>query len=128
MRRSIESLSGRRYTGGRINPCRGRRKCEIDRYPNEALVGKTISISRRIRGGNHKTALKSSDFANITNIETQKNQKVAISQVLKNPANRDYERRGVLNKGAVIQTDIGNAKVTSRPGQHGCVNAILISQ
>jgi small subunit ribosomal protein S8e len=128
MRKSIESLAGRKYTGGRIKPCRGRRKYEIDRYPNEALVGKTVSISRRTRGGNYKTALKSSEFANVTNPETKKTQKIVISQVVKNPANRDYERRGVINKGAVIQTDIGIAKVTSRPGQHGCVNAILISQ
>jgi small subunit ribosomal protein S8e len=128
MRRSIESLTGRKYTGGRISRSRGRRKHELDRYPNEALVGKTISISRRIRGGKYKTALKSSEFANVTDLETKKTHKTRLTEVVRNPANRDYERRGVVNKGAMIQTEMGVARVTSRPGQHGCVNAILMSQ
>jgi small subunit ribosomal protein S8e len=128
MRKSIENLSGRKYTGGKITPLRSRKKCETDRYPNEALLGKNVSISRRTRGGNIKTALKSSEFANVTNPETRKTQKTVISQAVRNPANRDYERRGVINKGAIIQTELGVARVTSRPGQHGCVNAIQISQ
>jgi small subunit ribosomal protein S8e len=128
MRKSIENLTGRKYTGGKITPSRSRKKHEIDRYPNEALVVKTISVSRRARGGNYKTALKSSEFANVTNPETRKTQKTIISRVIRNPANRDYERRGVLNKGAIIETELGAAKVTSRPGQHGCVNAVQISQ
>ena len=37
MRKSIENLGGRKFTGGRIIPNRTRRKFEIDRYPNEAL-------------------------------------------------------------------------------------------
>ena len=128
MRKSIENLTGRKHTGGKITPCRSRKKHEIDRYPNEALVGKNISILRRTRGGNFKTALKSSEFANVTSPETKKTRKTIISQVIRNPANRDYERRGVLNKGAIIQTELGVARVTSRPGQHGCVNAVVISQ
>lgn len=128
MRKSIENLTGRKYTGGKISPLRSRKKYEMDRYPNEALVGKNVSVSRRTRGGNYKTALKSSEFANVTNSESRKTQKAGISQVIKNPANRDYERRGVINKGAIIQTELGVARVTSRPGQHGCVNAVQISQ
>jgi small subunit ribosomal protein S8e len=72
--------------------------------------------------------LKSTEFANVTNPETRKTRKTIISQVIRNPANRDYERRGVVNKGAIIQTELGVARVTSRPGQHGSVNAVQISQ
>jgi small subunit ribosomal protein S8e len=128
MRKSIENLTGRKYTGGKITPSRSRKKYETDRYPNEALVGMNVSVSRRTRGGNYKTALKSSQFANVTNPETRMTQRATISQVVRNPANRDYERRGVVNKGAIIQTGLGVARVTSRPGQHGCVNAVQISQ
>jgi small subunit ribosomal protein S8e len=46
--------------------------------------------------------------------------------VTKNPANKDYERRGVITKGAVLETEIGLAKVLSRPGQDGVINAVLI--
>jgi small subunit ribosomal protein S8e len=49
-------------------------------------------------------------------------------QVIKNSANKDYERRGVLSKGALLETNTGTARVISRPGQHGTVNAVLIKQ
>jgi small subunit ribosomal protein S8e len=52
--------------------------------------------------------------------------KSKILKVSKNTANRDYERRGVISKGAVIETEAGSALVTSRPGQNGVVNAVLI--
>jgi small subunit ribosomal protein S8e len=45
---------------------------------------------------------------------------------VENPANPHYVRRNIITKGAVIKTELGNAKVTSRPGQDGVVNAALI--
>jgi small subunit ribosomal protein S8e len=38
----------------------------------------------------------------------------------------DYDRRGVITKGAEIETKIGLARVTSRPGGDGVINAVLI--
>ena len=52
--------------------------------------------------------------------------KVKILKVLKNPSNNDYERRGVISKGAILETEAGQCRVVSRPGQDGAVNAILI--
>jgi small subunit ribosomal protein S8e len=49
-------------------------------------------------------------------------------RVSKNPANKDYERRGVITKGAILETELGLAKVLSRPGQDGVINAVLIKQ
>ncbi|MEM3023047.1 MAG: 30S ribosomal protein S8e, partial [Candidatus Bathyarchaeia archaeon] len=46
--------------------------------------------------------------------------------VVKNPANVDYQRRGIVTKGAIISTPLGKAKVTSRPGQDGVLNAVLL--
>jgi small subunit ribosomal protein S8e len=34
----------------------------------------------------------------------------------------------VITKGAIIETEKGLAKVVSRPGQDGVVNAVLIEQ
>ncbi|HDN05822.1 MAG TPA: 30S ribosomal protein S8e, partial [Candidatus Bathyarchaeota archaeon] len=48
--------------------------------------------------------------------------------VIRNPANVDYDRRGVITKGAIIETSLGLARVTSRPGQNGVINAVLISE
>jgi small subunit ribosomal protein S8e len=126
MRKSIEGLAGRKLTGGRKVAMRGRRKFEIDRYPNEAVAGATQIVTRRVRGGNVKIAFKTAEFANVVDQESKKVTKSKILKVAKNPANRDYERRGVISKGAVIETESGTARVVSRPGQNGVVNAVLI--
>jgi small subunit ribosomal protein S8e len=126
MRKSIENLGGRKLTGGRKVAMRGRRKFEIDRYPNEAVVGPSQVVSRRIRGNNNKVAFKSAEFANVIDQENKRVIKSKILRVTKNPANRDYERRGVVSKGAIIESENGTARVVSRPGQDGVVNAILI--
>ena len=126
MRKSIENLGGRKLTGGRKVAMRGRRKFEIDRYPNEAVVGPSQVVARRIRGNNNKVAFKSAEVANVIDQENKRVIKSKILRVTKNPANRDYERRGVVSKGAIIESENGTARVVSRPGQDGVVNAILI--
>jgi small subunit ribosomal protein S8e len=126
MRKSIENLAGRKLTGGRKVAMRGRRKFEIDRYPNEAVVGPTQIVARRTRGNNIKAAFKTAEFANVIDKEAKNVTKSKILKVNKNPANRDYERRGVISKGAVIETESGTAIVVSRPGQDGVVNAVLV--
>ncbi|MCK4384091.1 MAG: 30S ribosomal protein S8e, partial [Candidatus Lokiarchaeota archaeon] len=40
---------------------------------------------------------------------------------------KDLNRRHILTKGAVVETELGNARITSRPGQHGTLNGILMS-
>ncbi|MER5175900.1 MAG: 30S ribosomal protein S8e [Candidatus Nitrosocosmicus sp.] len=128
MRKSIENLGGRKFTGGRIIPNRTRRKCEIDRYPNEPVAGPTKNIVRRVRGNNVKIAFKTAEYANINDQDNKKTAKLKIIRVTKNSANKDYERRGVITKGAMLETEIGIARVLSRPGQDGIINAVLIKQ
>jgi small subunit ribosomal protein S8e len=126
MRKSIENLGGRKLTGGRKVAMRGRRKFEIDRYPNEAVAGPAQIVVRRTRGKNNKVAFKTAEFANIIDQENKKVFRSKILRVTKNPANRDYERRGVISKGALIEIENGTARVVSRPGQDGVVNAIMV--
>ena len=114
--------------GGRKIAMRGRRKFEIDRYPNEAVIGSNLKVTRRVRGNNNKTALKTVEFANISNPEENKTTKSKILRVIKNAANKDYERRGVITKGTVIETELGLAKVVSRPGQVALINAIQLKK
>lgn len=128
MRKSIENLGGRKFTGGRIIPNRTRRKFEIDRYPNEAVAGPTKNIVRKVRGNGVKVAFKTSDYANINDKDNKKTLKSKILRVTKNSANKDYERRGVITKGAILETEMGMARVLSRPGQDGVINAILVKQ
>jgi len=124
MKKSIENLSGRKHTGGRKIAMRSRRKYEIDRYPNEAIVGSNVKVKRRVRGDNNKIAFKTVEFANVSNPEEKKTTKSKILRVIKNTANKDYERRGVITKGTLIETELGLARVVSRPGQVGVINAI----
>ena len=78
-----------------------------------------------MRGGNLKLALKHIEFLNVNDRENKKTIKTKIIKVVKNPANKDYERRGVLSKGAFVETELGIARIISRPGQNGTINAIL---
>ena len=125
MRKSIENLATSKVTGGRRHPLRIRRKYEIDRYPNEPLAGKQETTIRKARGKNLKTGLKTIDFVNLA-IPNSKVKKAKIVRVLENPTNNDYQRRGVITKGALIETEDGKCRVVSKPGQHGAVNAVLV--
>ncbi len=73
-----------------------------------------------------KPRLLDAAYANVSNASTGKTEKAEILRVIKNPANVDYDRRGVITKGTTIETSLGTARVTSRPGQNGSVNALLV--
>ena len=124
MKKSIENLGTSKVTGGRRHPLRSRRKYEMDRFPNEALIGEQITITRKVRGKNVKTAIKTIDSVNLA-IDS-KIKRVKIIKVLENSTNNDYQRRGIISKGAILETEEGKCRVVSRPGQHGTVNAILV--
>jgi len=124
VKKSIENLGTSKVTGGRRHPLRSRRKYEMDRFPNEALIGEQITITRNVRGKNVKTAIKTIDSVNLA-IDS-KIKRVKIIKVLENATNNDYQRRGIISKGAILETEEGKCRVVSRPGQHGTVNAILV--
>ena len=127
MRKSVENLATSKITGGRRVPLRVRRKYETDRYPNEPINGAQVTVTRRIRGNNKKTALKSIDFVNLATGEA-KVKKAKIIKVLENATNNDYKRRGIITKGAILETQEGKCRVVSKPGQNGIVNAILLKE
>lgn len=125
MRKSMENLATSKITGGRRRPMRIRRKYEIDRYPNEALTGTPVTVTRTVRGGAVKTALKTVDFVNLAS-PGSKTVRSKILKVLENPTNSDYQRRGIITRGAVLETEGGVCRVVSRPGQDGSVSAVLV--
>jgi small subunit ribosomal protein S8e len=125
VRKSVENLATSKITGGRRHPLRIRRKYEIDRFPNEPINGAQITVTRNVRGKNTKTALKSIDFVNLS-IKDAKVKKTKILKVLENATNNDYQRRGIITKGAILEIQEGKCRVVSRPGQTGTVNAVLI--
>ena len=126
MIKSMENLRKRKLTGGRRKPARQRTLQEKDSYSNETLLGDHRQKKRRLRGGSIRTIVDRINKANVVDPSIGKTQRVNIKSVVSNPSNRDYQRRGVITKGAVIETEIGKAEVVSRPGQDGVVNAILV--
>ena len=75
-----------------------------------------------------KVRLAAADTAVVTDKNSGKTSKTKLLRVIRNPANVDYQRRGVITKGAIIETEVGQARVTSRPGQDGVINAILVEK
>jgi small subunit ribosomal protein S8e len=125
--RPIENLVKRRPTGGRARPHRGRRAYERDGYAIEPLVGAATMRTIRRRGGHVTSGAITADFANVSD-GSGKAKKSKIIRVKSSPANRDYQRRGVITRGAVLETEAGEAVVTSRPTADGVVNAMLTSK
>ncbi len=121
-------LHKRKPSGGRKRAYRGKRKFERGSFPAETMLGERKRKIARGRGGNVKIKILSDNYACVTDPKTGKTEKVEISRVIRNPANVDYDRRGVITKGAIIETSLGLARVTSRPGQNGVINAVLIGE
>ena len=65
MKKSVENLKTRKITGGIRHPLKTRQKFETDRYPNEALIGDQETSTRKTRGNNRKTALKTVSHVNL---------------------------------------------------------------
>jgi small subunit ribosomal protein S8e len=118
----------RKPSGGRKRGCRKKRKFEQGLFPAETILGETKRKVKRQKGGNLKVKVLRDRYACATDPKSGKIEKVEVKRVIRNPANVDYDRRGVITKGAIIQTPKGLARVTSRPGQTGVINAILISE
>jgi len=121
-----QGKSKRKKTGGRRVYSRKKRKYEIGREKRETTVGEHKTHVFRTRWKNGKTRVLKAGIANVTVPKENKSQKIKILSVVENRANPHYVRRNIITKGAVIKTELGNAKVTSRPGQDGVVNTVLI--
>src|SRR5262249_16103341 len=114
-------------TGGRSRAARGRRAFERDGYAIEPIVGQGASQPSRRRGGSFASGLVFADVANVSD-STGRSTKAKILRVKNSPANRDYERRVVITKGATFETESGKAVVTAKPTDDGVVNAVLTAK
>jgi small subunit ribosomal protein S8e len=115
----------KKLTGGRKRVYRSKRKFEQGTFAVETTLGEPKRKCTRGLGGNIKVKVLKDKFVSVTNPKTGKTEKTTITRVVRNPANVDYNRRGVITKGAEIETALGAAKVTSRPGNDGVINAVL---
>lgn len=118
--------SRRKPSGGILKEHKKKKKYERGRDFLPARIGKRKAEKIRTRGGNEKLVILLENYANVATKNGVK--KVKILDVIENKAHPLFTRRNIITKGAVIKTEIGNAIVTSRPGQHGVINAKLIEK
>lgn len=120
--------SPKKPSGGKLKRLGKKKKMQRGSEPILTKIGKKKIKFGRMRGGSTKLALASAEVANVIDQATGKIQKAKILSVAENRANPHFVRRNIVTKGAIITTEIGKARVTSRPGQDGVVNAVLIKE
>lgn len=123
-----QGKSNRKTSGGKLRRARKKRKFEIGAEAQTTTIGDERKKFARTRAGNQKVRVLSTDKANVMIPKKKQVKTSKIVSVLENPSNPHYVQRNIITKGAIIQTELGRAKVTSRPGQDGIINAILISE
>ena len=94
--------SKRKPSGGRYINAFKKKLRFLSRLPALTKVDKLKKKSLRTTGGNKKTFLLTADVANVFDPKTKKHFKVKIEK--------------------------GLARITSRPGQEGAINAILLHE
>ena len=119
-----QGRSTRKRTGGRRRNFRNKRKYELGRDSTETQVGDAKRKTVDTRGETQKVRAVEADTASVA---TDDGTVAAdIENVAENPSNPNYARRNIVTKGAVLETSEGRVRVTSRPGQDGQVNAVLL--
>ena len=118
--------SDRKKTGGALKRRGKKNRFQMGRDFLPAHIADRKVKRLRTLGGNEKAVVLSANIANVS--VGGKIQKTKILSVLENSADSQFVRRNIITKGAVIETELGKAKVTSRPGQSGAVNAVLIEK
>lgn len=122
-----QGKSLKKPTGGRAKLNRNKRKSEFGKDAAETKIDARKIKKIRTRGGNEKIRLKNDNHINVVDTKTNKMQVAEILSVVENEANTHFVRRNIITKGAVIETSLGKVRVTSRPGQHGMINGVLIA-
>jgi small subunit ribosomal protein S8e len=121
-----QGKSLRRPSGARATQNKNKRNAEFGRDPAETKIGDRKVKKIRTKGGNEKIRLTNAEKINVVDPKTNKVQVTEILNVIENTANTHFVRRNIITKGAVVETSLGNVKVTSRPGQDGVVNGVMV--
>ena len=123
-----DRLTKRKKTGGRKRAYRSHRIYEQGRQPVETLFGEVKR--KEVKGISRisKIKLVKADYVNVSNPATGITENLEILDVVRNPANADYNRRGVITKGTIVRTEKGLAKIVSRPGHDGSLSAVVYQE
>jgi len=122
------NIKKRKKTGGKKRAYRTKRLHELGSHPAETMLGETERKMTSGRSRREKAKLVSDKYVNVSDPSTGRTERLEILDVVSNPANVDYNRRGVITKGVIVRTENGLARIVSRPGQDGVLNAVLYEE
>jgi small subunit ribosomal protein S8e len=120
--------SRRKSTGGRIRHARGKRRSEIGGERQFTNLGSSKVMARRSRGGDSKSRTLSANICNVYDSDQKKVVQTKILTVKENPSNPNYVQRNIITKSAIVGTELGDVLITSRPGQNGALNGVLVKK
>ena len=118
--------SARKVTGGRYKGKVVKKLSQIAGAATLTKLGKDTKRKEKGRGGNPKTRLVSAETVNLFDPKKKKYVKAKIKLITENAASRHFVTRNIITKGTIVETEHGKARITSRPGQEGTLNAVLI--
>ncbi|WP_440059875.1 30S ribosomal protein S8e [Thermogladius sp. 4427co] len=119
----------KKITGGKKGRRRDKRKYELGSPPTNTVLSSEEQRSiDRVFGGNIKVRLKKVSYINVYIPGEKKTRKVKIIDVESTPSNPQLARSKIIVKGTIVKTEIGLVKVTSRPGQDGVLNGVLLER
>jgi small subunit ribosomal protein S8e len=123
-----QGRSDRKPSGGKLKPFRGKRKYEMGCEPALTTQGETpFRKIIRVRGGSRKVRLIKDSYVNVADPQSKRVVRLKILDVVANNASLDLHRKRIITRGAIVRTEKGNVRITSRPGQDGVLNGVLIA-
>jgi len=117
---------GRKITGGKYHKLRKKVKSSLSGVERKIKLRETKQKTLRGRGGNERNVLLTANTVNVMDTKTKIAKTVKITNVLETPSNRFLARQNILTKGAIVETELGKAKITNRPSQEGSVQGVLV--
>ena len=122
----IQKRSKRKPSGGRYKFKVTKRIANLGNHPRHTKVGERSARIIKTIGGNKKQFLLSSNIINVYDKKDKKHKQTKIITIVSSPANRHFVRRNILTRGSIVKTEFGDARITSRPGQEGTINGVLL--
>ncbi|MDY6778497.1 MAG: 30S ribosomal protein S8e [Candidatus Nanohaloarchaea archaeon] len=119
--------SQRKKTGGRKRRNSKMKKRNLGGEFAATTVNEAKTKERDSRGSTSKVQVSQTETVSVS-MPDGETVEAEIEAVRDNPANPDFVRRDIITKGTVLETSEGTARVTSRPGQDGTVNAELVEE
>ena len=117
--------SKRKPSGGKRQAHKKKKKYQRGSDFSGTKISEPVRNIHRVKGGGTKVKVVSTNKMNVADEKGS----VSVAKIISakdNKANVHFIRRNLITKGALLETDKGLAKVTSRPGKDGTVNGVLV--